>query len=222
MSPKLKGNSNLPYILIGGTFVLYLIIKLAIPQVTFWVQANWVLTIIILATLIMLSILGIVLYLRHRKSDDMKFAEYQRANAERKRLIEEEKRSKGFEPFIDSAGNEIWGTYEQVQAWKVGQLRQSFIGNKNTDSQYIGQNPPRLPISAETKRQVDIRAGSICQWAGCTKDGYLEIHHIDRNRSHNRLSNLILLCGHHHNNADHGAKPSWVLHYWAKRNNSTL
>jgi len=68
MSPKLKGNSNLPYILIGGTFVLYLIIKLAIPQVTIWVQANWVLTITILAIAVILTILGVILYFKNRSS----------------------------------------------------------------------------------------------------------------------------------------------------------
>lgn len=66
MSPKLKGNSNLPYILIGGTFVLYLIIKLAIPQVTIWVQANWILTIAILAIAVISSILGVILYFKYR------------------------------------------------------------------------------------------------------------------------------------------------------------
>jgi HJR/Mrr/RecB family endonuclease len=68
MSPKLKGNSNLPYILIGGTFVLYLIVKLAIPQVTIWVQANWVLTIAILAIAVILSILGVILFFKNRSS----------------------------------------------------------------------------------------------------------------------------------------------------------
>lgn len=68
MSPKLKGNSNLPYILIGGTFVLYLIIKLAIPQVTIWVQANWILTIAILAIAVILSILGVILYFKNRSA----------------------------------------------------------------------------------------------------------------------------------------------------------
>lgn len=76
MSPKLKGNSNLPYILIGGTFVLYLIIKLAIPQVTIWVQANWVLTIAILAIAVILSILGVILYFKYRPLGVKKAEEY--------------------------------------------------------------------------------------------------------------------------------------------------
>lgn len=76
MSPRLKGNSNLPYILIGGTFVLYLIIKLAIPQITIWVQANWVLAIAILAIAILLSILGVILYFKYRPSIGEVAAEY--------------------------------------------------------------------------------------------------------------------------------------------------
>ena len=87
--------------------------------------------------------------------------------------------------------------------------------------QNIRQSTPRMPIPMEIRRRVHIRAGHQCQWEGCHNESHPEIHHIDRNRSNNQLSNLILLCGHHHNEADHGAKPSYILHYWAKRNNST-
>jgi hypothetical protein len=146
----------------------------------------------------------------------MQMDENRRAHAEEKRLFEERQRSMGLEPFIDSAGNERWGTYEQIQHLKVEQLKQSYIGNKNGNPQNVSQSPPRLPISAETERQVKIRAGYKCQWAGCTIDIYLDIHHIDRNRSHNRLSNLILLCKNHHAMAGHGAQSHLVLRYWAK------
>lgn len=67
----------------------------------------------------------------------------------------------------------------------------------------------RIPISKEIKNKVYDIAGGKCQ--ECGKKGNLKIHHIDGNPSNNRITNLILLCGNHHDDADKGVIPKWRL-----------
>jgi len=67
----------------------------------------------------------------------------------------------------------------------------------------------RIPISNEIKNEVFDIAGGKCQ--ECGKKGNLKIHHIDGNPSNNRITNLILLCGNHHDEADKGVIPKWRL-----------
>jgi len=60
----------------------------------------------------------------------------------------------------------------------------------------------REPVSAETRREILLRAGGKCQSPRCSirEGGYikLEVHHKDGINSHNKISNLMALCGTHH------------------------
>lgn len=67
----------------------------------------------------------------------------------------------------------------------------------------------RKQIADEVKNKVYDIAADKCQICG-TK-GNLKIHHIDGNPSNNRITNLILLCGNHHDDADKGTIPKWRL-----------
>ena len=80
---------------------------------------------------------------------------------------------------------------------------------KNMEERQRKENKSRLPISKELKNKVyDIAAGK-CQEGG--KKGNLIIHHIDGDPSNNRITNLVLLCGNHHDDADKGVIPKWRL-----------
>lgn len=72
-----------------------------------------------------------------------------------------------------------------------------------------GKKKKRIPISKELKNKVYDIAGGKCQ--ECGKKGNLKIHHIDGNPSNNRITNLVLLCGNHHDDADKGVIPKWRL-----------
>ncbi len=55
-------------------------------------------------------------------------------------------------------------------------------------------------ISAGLRRQLNERDANRCQWPGCSARHHLHAHHVIH-RSHGGptvLSNLVLLCGHHH------------------------
>lgn len=56
----------------------------------------------------------------------------------------------------------------------------------------------RPPIPAELRRAIEVESGHTCAVKGCNEHTYLEIHHIDQNRSNNAPKNLILLCDKHH------------------------
>ena len=66
MSPKSKDDSRLPFILIAASFVIYLLWQFVIQPIILWVQGNWVTSIIILATIIILAILAVILYFKYR------------------------------------------------------------------------------------------------------------------------------------------------------------
>jgi hypothetical protein len=74
----------------------------------------------------------------------------------------------------------------------------------------------RLPIPRNIERDVLFRNQSIC--CVCQKAG-VQIHHIDGNPSHNRLSNLCVLCLEHHAQASStsamvkGLSPSLLRQY---------
>ncbi|MBI5398716.1 hypothetical protein HZB03_04600 [Candidatus Woesearchaeota archaeon] len=67
----------------------------------------------------------------------------------------------------------------------------------------------RVPTSPALKNKVYYVAGGKCQ--ECGKKGNLKIHHIDENPSNNNITNLVLLCGNHHDDADKGVIPKWRL-----------
>ena len=55
-------------------------------------------------------------------------------------------------------------------------------------------------ISARLRRQLNERDNNRCQWPGCSARHHLHAHHVIH-RAHGGptiLSNLVLLCGHHH------------------------
>lgn len=77
---------------------------------------------------------------------------------------------------------------------------------------------PRPAIPAAVKAHVVRRAGNRCQYPRCgANEGLLEIHHIDRDRTHNVSSNLAVLCPNHHERADRGEISDWRLRWYNRR-----
>ncbi len=77
----------------------------------------------------------------------------------------------------------------------------------------------RKPLPKDTKNKVYDLAGDKCQI--CGKRGNLKIHHIDGDPSNHILTNLILLCGNHHDDADKGVIPKWRLEDARKKQKTT-
>ena len=67
----------------------------------------------------------------------------------------------------------------------------------------------RVPIPSQLKNKVHDIAGGKCQL--CGREGNLKIHHIDGDPSNNNITNLVLLCGNHHDDADKGVISKWRL-----------
>ena len=133
MSPKSEGDSRLIYILIAAAFVIYLLWKFVIPPVIIWIQQsiswiqmNWVLIVIILATICILFIVGLILYFRREESKEREIAASQIANAESARLYEELQRAQGLGKFVRSNGTEYWGTPEQRISWQTEEDRDTL------------------------------------------------------------------------------------------------
>ncbi|HCC55577.1 MAG TPA: hypothetical protein DEQ20_11785 [Desulfobulbaceae bacterium] len=64
-----------------------------------------------------------------------------------------------------------------------------------TEGKYDDSRPP---IPADIRRAVEVESGHACAVKKCHEHTYLEIHHIDEDRTNNVLGNLILLCDKHH------------------------
>lgn len=54
--------------------------------------------------------------------------------------------------------------------------------------------------------------GKICEGCGYNKEEILQVHHIDRNRKNNNLSNLKLICPNCHYE-EHYLEKSWLRKY---------
>lgn len=61
---------------------------------------------------------------------------------------------------------------------------------------------PSIPV--ELRRAVAVESGHACAVTRCGEHTYLEVHHINGNREHNRVENLVLLCDKHHKMAHAG------------------
>jgi len=72
-----------------------------------------------------------------------------------------------------------------------------------------GKKKKRIQITDVLKNKVHDIAADKCQV--CGRRGGLEIHHIDKDRTNYRITNLVLLCGNHHNDADKGEISKWRL-----------
>ncbi len=72
----------------------------------------------------------------------------------------------------------------------------------------------RVPIKTSVRREVLERSGNACQICGNNKTK-LHVHHIDKDPSNNKESNLIVLCPNHHAIAD--SLPRIQLQNAAKR-----
>jgi len=55
----------------------------------------------------------------------------------------------------------------------------------------------RKPIPFRIRKQLMIKGRGACMW--CKKQPIQEFHHIDENPRHNRIENIIALCGTCHN-----------------------
>ena len=75
----------------------------------------------------------------------------------------------------------------------------------------------RPAISNELRRSVEVEAGHCCSIKECQEHTYLEIHHIDKNREHNSIENLILLCDKHHKMAHADVIDRQALREYKKR-----
>ena len=82
------------------------------------------------------------------------------------------------------------------------------------DDYKSNKKSPRKPFDSQTRRKVKDRAGDKCQV--CGRFGK-DIHHINKDRSNNNLSNLILLCPTCHDEADRGHPSQQRLKELAKR-----
>jgi len=100
----------------------------------------------------------------------------------------------------------------------------SDLGNnvlKNmSEGERRSKKAKRVPIANKIKNKVYDIAGGKCQ--KCGKAGSLKIHHIDSNPSNNTITNLILLCGNHHDDADNGSIPKWRLKSMRKQQASKI
>ena len=90
---------------------------------------------------------------------------------------------------------------------EINKLGINFL--KNIGERGRAKKKERLPIPDDLKNKVYDIASGKCQ--ECGKKGNLKIHHIDGNPSNNRITNLVLLCGNHHDDADKGVIPKWRL-----------
>lgn len=76
--------------------------------------------------------------------------------------------------------------------------------------------PPRKGLTKALERRVILEAEGRCPW--CTegqklKSAEAEIHHIDGDRSNNRLENLILTCRNHHGQIEGQLIPFWEVQF---------
>jgi len=113
----------------------------------------------------------------------------------------------------------LWSGFKSVfhLVWRL--VTKKRIDENNP--QNIRQSTPRPPIPTQTKKYIWNRAGHQCQWKDCVHRRHLKIHHIDHVHSNHLPSNLILLCGIHHDDADHDNIPAYILRDWAKGKYST-
>jgi len=99
-----------------------------------------------------------------------------------------------------------------LNAVHVFTLGLSRIGDniiKNYQEGASKKRKERKPPSQEVKNKVYNLAADKCQI--CGKRGNLKIHHINGDPSNNRITNLILLCGNCHDDADKGVISKWRL-----------
>jgi len=100
-------------------------------------------------------------------------------------------------------------TLNVVHVFTLGLSRIGENIIKNYQEGSSKERKERKPIPKEVKNKVYNLAADKCQI--CGKRGNLKIHHIDGNPSNNKITNLILLCGNHHDDADKGVIPKWRL-----------
>ena len=108
---------------------------------------------------------------------------------------------------------------EEKGKWLGEAPKPKIIKKKGTafdvgDDSGSNRKKPRKPFDNDTKRKVKDRAGDRCQV--CPRNGK-DIHHIDKDRTNNRLSNLIFLCPTCHDEADRGHPSQQRLRELAKR-----
>lgn len=62
----------------------------------------------------------------------------------------------------------------------------------------------RIPIPKETQRELLVECGHQCSVPFCFEKSNITFHHINRDPSDNRESNVIVFCPNHHAMADRG------------------
>jgi hypothetical protein len=74
--------------------------------------------------------------------------------------------------------------------------------------------PLRKKLTKALERRVIMEAGAKCPWFEDGKKleaSETEIHHIDGDRAHNSLENLILTCRNHHGQIESSLIPAWEV-----------
>ena len=76
----------------------------------------------------------------------------------------------------------------------------------------------RPPIPANLRAKVLRRADHRCQVPGCEfPKNVLDVHHINQDRMHNTVRNLIALCPSHHRLVHRGKIRVWQLRWYNRR-----
>jgi hypothetical protein len=68
----------------------------------------------------------------------------------------------------------------------------SGISRNDLREKYKGCANPNYRNGLSTSKRIILEVKKLCEYCGTNKN--LEIHHKDKNRDNNQLSNLILLC----------------------------
>ncbi len=74
----------------------------------------------------------------------------------------------------------------------------------------------REAIPHDIRSEVYRRSRNACENPDCRYENAIHIHHIDMNRSNNRLYNLIALCPNCHQEAQRGRYTPSQLRNWVK------
>ena len=87
---------------------------------------------------------------------------------------------------------------------------------KNSES-FKGEGNPNYKNGIRTGKRILLEIKSLCENCGTNKD--LQIHHIDKNRNNNQLSNLVLLCRSCHSKEHRGVNSDWHHNMYNKKLN---
>jgi len=111
-------------------------------------------------------------------------------------------------------GNIPWNKYLSKETDKrVEGYSKNLIGKKRTkefSERYKGEGNPNYQKGNESAKRIVYENHKTCKKCNSTED--LNLHHKDKNRDNNDLSNLILLCRSCHSKEHRGEGTGWNIH----------